>query len=718
MSGPTHDADPILGGAAPARGTPEFEKALAAKFQRYIPSPAPDSVLLMIASAYFHNRSLPDNAIDSAEQSFEAIRRMLPTQFRSTIRGSTTNGDSVELVCWYDNLEYVPPHYVSGSDRIQLPATPMLAILTNQTYSCGVTADFHAILTLTETSEEKQSRLRERIKTFLHISPALSPSTAVEAPPSRMSGGAKRTIDVKVQVVSNPDSPNRIEVHQKKALVTQFPLMVGTKWCKSTELGLTPIEASILGEDPGDIGGYMINGGRPITCGSVYTHTPNFPMSMNSQYKDIEVYVTIMTRRDPFFGNTYQLVPTITREKVKIQGSRYKMGYDLVIEIMWNQPDMNPKEVGSVKAHLSRVPIYALFNYYGCDNMGDMINYIFPGVQASDGRVRFLVEAVTTGKYHAALFKTAHPVTPTSSLLHIGECILSQEAKKRFRSEITASIDAVASEMHLDSVAREQVLNYFYEERIRSRAKDILSGTFFFNVNTDSKKTCLSMGSIIAHMIGIKLGIDTPTDRSNISFNRIQPIGEQFTGEAKKHIKKELIDPIVTRISNSLFGKFSWEAMKDAFPFEVTAPITEAGNRLALKLRRAFKSSSKAKGQQPRLLEEPYDPKNVLFVWSKINEVTIRPSVGEKATGISYVRRQVHPSHALFLCGSQTPESGADVGRYHQPSIYGTVSTCEMETPVRILLRMRDTSHPSPNPRLESGAESAEEAAEEVVAEE
>lgn len=737
------------------RGTADFEKKLLTSFRKYEPPLSSDYSLLALSAAYFRANTMVDNAIRSFEQSFLAIQRMLPTQFKHTIRGLTTNGDKVEITFWYDNLEYISPNNVLP-DQPPLPAMPMLAILTGQTYSCYVSADFHATMTLVETTEERQGRLRTRITSFLQMRtegpkigkgigapaaspsaspPALSPSAAspssavasssaqsaaisstkklavIEPVEDPKIGAGKKSTDLNVQVVTHADNPNKIEIHQKGALKSRFPIMVGSKWCPSVALRKTPSEAWLLGEDPNDPGGYIILDGKPITCGSVYTHTPNFPMSMHSQHKDIEVYVTIMTRRDPYFGNTYQLVPTITRRKVTLPGKLSLMQYDIVIEIMWNQPDMNPKEVGSVKPHLSRVPIFALFCYYGCVNNTDMRNYIFPGVDSSDERVRILMESVTTGPYHKALYDRAHPVTQMSALLHIGECILNPEAKKRYKTEIAADMAVLAKDMQLDQAYHEQVLTFLYEERVRNKAKDILDGTFFFNVNHDPRKVCLSMGSIVASMINIRLGREDPTDRSNLAFNRVQPIGEQFTGEAKKYIKKELIDPIVRRANDRLFERYSWEAMKDAFPFEVSAPVADVGSRLALKLKRAFKSSSKAQGQQPRLLEEVYDPKNIIFIWSKINEVTIRPSIGEKGTTITYVRRQVHPSHALFICGVQTPEAGADVGRYHQPTIYASLSTCGMETPVREILRMKDTNHPSPNPRLESSAETADDAA-------
>lgn len=490
--------------------------------------------------------------------------------------------------------------------------------------------------------------------------------------------------------------------------------MVGSALCSSRIYRDSPVEALHLGEDPSDPGGFMILEGRSVTCGSVYTHTPNMPMSMFSQHKDIEVYATVMTRRDPFYGNTYQLVPTITRHNVQLPGRQTLTSYDITIEIVWNQPDMNPKEVGSIKMHLSRVPIYALFNYYGCHNCMEMTNYIFPGVDPSDPRVLFLLEAVTTGKYHRALYDNASPITPNSSLLHIGECILSSDARTRFMTEVSSDVNAVVKDMGLSPEQINSAARQLYEERVMKRTKSILDGTFYFNVNTDPRKVCMSMGSIVAHIINIKMLVENPTDRTNLYYNRIQSIGEQFVGETKKHIKKELIDPIIAHANRHFFGAYSWDGMKESFAHEIASLVANFGERFATKIKHSFKSSSKAKGQQPRLLEEPYDPKNILFTHSKINEVTIRPSIGEKGTSITYIRRQVHPSYALFLCGIQSPESGADVGRYHQPTIYVTVSPCDMETPVRMLLNMANTNHPSPNPSLESGAISApEEAVEE-----
>ena len=101
---------------------------------------------------------------------------------------------------------------------------------------------------------------------------------------------------------------------------------------------------------------------------------------------------------------------------------------------------------------------------------------------------------------------------------------------------------------------------------------------------------------------------------------------------------------------------------------------------------------------------------------SKINETNIRPPTGGGGgSAIPFSRREVHPSQAFMVCPIQTPESGADVGRYQQPTIYAQLSTCVKETDIRELLQMRDRAHPASNARLESAAESAESEEEVVV---
>jgi len=730
-------------------GDRDFEKHFDEAFRRYIPPTPPDAAFLTLSSAFFFRHTYASNAIASYEQAFDAMARMLPTQYRMILQGLTSNGDRVEVTFWYDNLQFTPPHNLAA-EGISLPSTPGMAILTGQTYACQVTADFHAILSLVETMEERQSRVRRKIGQYLHAHEARE-KVVVKAKPSGKGGatpssGKAAAFDSAPKEDPSPtgekptgekpsegtpptgekpspkskssdiekaervmEGANSVEVHVTAAMKSSFPIMVGSKWCRLKSLRSTPLEAWLLGEDPNDIGGWIVLDGKAITCGSVYTHTPNFPMSMHSPLRDIEVYITIMTRRDPFYGNTYQLVPTITRTKLELTGKASRMLYDAVIEITWNQPGMNPREEGSVKRHLSRVPIYALFCYYGCMNHREMCNYIFPGVDSSDERVRALSEMITKGPYHRAFYKRSHPITPLSSLLHIGETILSADAKADFQKQIREDLSVISREMRMEKEDFERVATFLYEERVRDKAKHILDGTFFFNVNHDARKVCMAMGALVAELIGILVKSDKMTDRSNLTFNRVQAIGEQLIGEFKKNWKKYAIDPVMGRINNNLFGQHSWEDMKKKFSFEVTASVGDVGTNLALRMKRAFKSSTKAQGQQPRLLEEVYDPKNIIFVWSKEQEVTIRPSTGEKGTSVTYIRRQVHPSMAFFLCGIQTPEAGEDVGRYHQPTIYATLSTCQMETAVRTLLQMEDTRHPSPNARLESMAESAEE---------
>jgi len=668
------------------RGTKEFEQKLAKTFDKYKPELSPDYSLLTISSAYFRRRTFVDNAIDSYEQGFEAIARMIPTQFKYTIQGRTMNGDKIGVTMWYDNIEYIPPNEIREGFK-PLPATPALAIATGKTYGCHVKGDFHATMFIVETVEDRRKKLRELISTRVQIAAARE-EVHLKA---KTGGGAgsKNVIDPSVKV---EDLKDRINVHYPGSLKSVFPIMVGSKYCRLSSLRDKPETARMLGEDPNDPGGYMVLEGNPITCGSVYTHTPNSPMSMLNEKDDIDVFSTVMSRRDPFFGNTYQTAPTITRDKVDKNKSLIQQ--DVVIEIMWNQPDMNAKEVGSSKKHLSRVPIFALFRYYGCETHSAMRDFIFPGVGDDDPRVQLLIDATTNGKYHLELYKREKPVTQRSALQHIGYKILSSDAHNKYRSEAANEVDSFSNEFNMTPKLKEECVQMLYEERVRTKTKTILDGTFFFNVNKDTKKVCLAMGACIAHIIGVKVRTEVPTDRTNLAFNRSQTIGEQFTSEAKKHIKHELIDPIVARLNKSVFDRFNWEGMKTAFPAEVTAPVVEAGSKLEIKIRRGFKSTSKAKGQQPRLLEERYDPKNAIFIWSKINENNIRPSIGTAST-IVFSRREVHASQALFLCPYQTPEAGADVGRYHQPTIYAQLSTCSMENGIRELLGMKDTSHPS-----------------------
>jgi hypothetical protein len=101
------------------------------------------------------------------------------------------------------------------------------------------------------------------------------------------------------------------------------------------------------------------------------------------------------------------------------------------------------------------------------------------------------------------------------------------------------------------------------------------------------------------------------------------------------------------------------------------------------------------------LLGEVYDPKSVFFLYSKFNEVLIRPAMGEKDATVVFERRRAHPGQICLVDPTHTPDSGGEVGRYGQPTVFAFLTMCQSERSVRTILGMKDTNHPSPIAGLE-----------------
>lgn len=662
------------------------EKEVEALFQKLAPKSRPDSKLLNVAEAFYTHFNHAQNAINSFEQALPAMARSFATRYKTAVVGRTSNGDLVRITYWFDNFRFTPPYMMSDSSEI-LPPTPMAAIRTGQTYACGMEGDFKATLELIETTEERHAKTKAAVIEFVNAH-----KSAVGSLPVQRKGS-----------VAEPKS-----IHIKNAFRTTIPIVVGSRWCKSRLLAQTPLEAWLIGEDPYDIGGYVIIDGQAKTVGGVYSHTPNFGMFVHTQYKTEEVRVDLMVRRDPFYGDTYHLLPSMVKP---IKKAKDRKGYslvipDLTIEIPWNQPDMNAKESGSVKLHLSRIPIKALFHYYGARSDQEIQNYIFPGVPFSDRRVKILSDALTKGSYHEAYREAAYPYSPEEALLFIANTILSQTTKDIYTREVAKDLQDMSSELKLSPELKADATAFLVASKLRERARQILEETFFFNINRDPRKVCQAMGSIVAQIINIHLGIEPQTDRNAMYNLRVQAIGEQLVIEAKTIFRKEVIVNITDRIENTLLKKKDWAEIVASFEKEIKAQVEASGPKFGKKIKQAYKSTSKTEGKQPRLLGEVYDPKSIYFLFSKFNEDLIRPALGEKDATVVFERRRAHPSQILLKCSVQTSDSGADVGRYHQPAIYTFLSMCQSERAVREVLGMKDTNHPSPTAAASASLES------------
>jgi DNA-directed RNA polymerase beta subunit len=416
--------------------------------------------------------------------------------------------------------------------------------------------------------------------------------------------------------------------------------------------------------------------------------------------KIISVHCNIMNRKDAYFGNSYGIVARILKTQKRTAEIGMSLSIkDIILELSWNDIgyDMNGDRKGG-STTMNRLPIYALFVYFGCRSHGEMNDFIFPGVSPSDPRRQMLAAAVVDGPYHSAFNNVVGgqvPMTRQAVIFYIGEKIINERYKTLYREEIEADVKELAGEMKMDEPLILSTIEVLYRRKICDRVQAILNGTFYFNVNHDARKVCIQMGDMIAQLIRIDLGFEDECDRNSVATRRVQPVGEQFTSELKRYFEKKAITPIVEKVRREVFDIMPWDKLQSHLEEIVKGSLGTLGTGLATQMVSAFKAATKAEDKQPRLQEEQLDAKNILFLESKKGEITIRPVKGGKTGAIYYVRRQAHPTFPLFIDPDQTPEAGADVGRYQQPTISSILSLCQSETPVREILGMADTRHPS-----------------------
>ena len=68
-------------------------------------------------------------------------------------------------------------------------------------------------------------------------------------------------------------------------------------------------------------------------------------------------------------------------------------------------------------------------------------------------------------------------------------------------------------------------------------------------------------------------------------------------------------------------------------------------------------------------------PKNQSFMYSMIREIVISTDQKARGTSVQWEHRVVHPSHLYFIDPVYCPESGPQVGRYQQPTLYTYLTT-------------------------------------------
>lgn len=598
-----------------------------------------NSLLFPIGKAWHEDNPPWFDAVRSYEEAVSKLPEMLATDPDSIVDTciNFTNGSSMLFKCRIINGELFGPNTEEACSTFEKnQRTPGLALANGETYSLTLIGDIEYSYLIIETDELKVQQGEQYADAFLRF---------------------KKSIAEK-QYTSGVIT---------KGYRTQIPLMLGTKWCAMNHLDYNTLMRA--GEDFINLSGNFIISGILRYLQPNMTKPLNKELVQRNDYDNQVSRVEVQYSRGCGYEHSYYIVASCLRRKDKKTSTGKTIAVnDYGFSLQMNHATMNTfagTVTGSNKTLINFVPIKVMFAAFGCLTDGDMLDYICPGRDDSEGLVTSISNAVLYGFKHAEIYEKAHiqldntpynflklkePWTQDLALYMIGSAILRPQV-----------LSALAERCAGDEVN--------YRKTVADTTRGVLNETFMPAIGNRNGvdrnvAVCLTMGSIVRDLYLVGANLKAQKFKNSLENKRIR-WGQQITKEFKAfHVSRlnhDLIQAVAsleTSVRNSSFDNILRDRLKIIG--------LNMGDNMANGLVSSFKGSG---GENSKIRNSTVEAKNAIFIWNKIREVLKTPSLRQHDVNEKWVNRRPHSSEIFFLDSIQGPDSSS-IGKYRTMCIY------------------------------------------------
>ena len=502
----------------------------------------------------------------------------------------------------------------------------------------------------------------------------------------------------------NPFDSKEAKAILENAYIVNVPIPVGSKYCVLTKYD--PLTLIRTGEDMEGAYGFFIIRGFVRYLIPYFTKPYNSPITLRNDYDDPTdnqlARMECLYSAGLDYENSYYVLAAIIRPKSHIgRGSTQIPILDYVFSLQMDDRCMNKNKIISRrKSLINVVPIKYLFYAFGCKSDAELIQYICPDMN-DPALIHSIRQACLHGKYHISVANTVLGASSGLGYLKldegnkqfdtftakyvVGDIILSDEYKdkikalskndsSKYRREIVNEVNRILRTEFMPGVGKNEEIDALYEipenSRTEEQNKRIAKQEMIRN-----KAICYEMGQIVKDLYKIGNGISPSMDKISLT-NRIIRHGQQIENEYKSFHSARLRE---IKVRASQF----FEKIKSLTALNSKPTATEIENFLKDQMRsvgvkqsqsvdNAFKQTSKDKS---KIRTDILQPKNQSFLYAKLREIVISSDSKQRGTGEQWSHRVVHPSHLYFIDPVYCPESGVQVGRYQQPTLYTYLTT-------------------------------------------
>ena len=659
--------------------------------QEYIERTAPQLLFNNIGQSFLKNYPPSYDIIHSFEDSIEHIGEIVSTQ--SVLNDYVyTNVEKiiVKLKYYVDNVRIYSPkthEHITRSHNFAKASTPNEAMVKRLTYALLLIGDVHFSYTVIDLSDSTKTK--------------------------------SKTIRI------------------ADAWVINVPMPVGCKWCTLRQLDpdcLNPSTRSHpnlikTGEDMEGLYGYFIIGGFLKYLIPYYAKPFNMPIIVKNNYDNQLSRFECLYSSGMDYENSFYIIASMIRPKnnvMKQSGKNSTPVVDYIFSLQMNDPSMNGERIVSRKKVLiNAIPIRYLFYAFGCETDEEMIKYICPDL-SDEGLINSIKQACLEGEAHisVAMDLIENELSGNSIIIKnlnkenarfiIGSVILNEDFKEKERKKY--NYDAKAAERERKHQNKPNVGKTFYRYR-RSiiDQTDLLLRTKFMpgigkleNKDIDllyekdpgklteeekhkmaefelirDKAICTELGLIVKDLYNIGNDVVPSMDKISLLNRRVRSahqIEHEFKGFNNARMREIKIS--IENYLNSL--KTIKSFYEDRTINVIINKISDLTKQLSATQSTSMLNSFKGIDGQDRskMRTNLLTPKNQTFVNAMLREIVISTDTKAETTGVHWEYRVVHPSHLFFVDPVYSPESGAQVGRYQQPTLYTYLTTGSSPKPI------------------------------------
>ena len=474
-----------------------------------------------------------------------------------------------------------------------------------------------------------------------------------------------------VNTINNSSTKTEFSEVIPNGYCVNIPIPIGCKYCSLNHYD----EATLIksGEAMRELYGFFVVDGFVRYILPIYKKPFNKPIIYKENYEERLSQTQTIYTKEYEYENSYYIVGAMVAPKNAHSGRGGQIANipDFGFSLQLNHPTMNAdNNYGGKKSKklINFVPIKFLFAAFDCVTDEDMMKYICPQMD-NFGLINAVRQACLQGYKHKEIIKNA-----AIKLKGNTEYILYAEPMTSYTAKYIIGTAILSEKTKTDLLEKCNKNENDYKTLVVNTVSEILDTRFMPGIgaiadlgNEVDRNTavCTEIGNIIKSLYEIGYGLEASQDKTSLTNRRIRN-GQQMIQEFKTFHNvrlRELMLEIKPLFQTAKDPRRLNEVLKSKM-------LTIAKNisiNQSKSLINSFKGTSK---EQSKIRTDLVKLKNQAFVWNRLREIVISSDTKQVGATVSWEHRTVHQSELFFICPTQTPEAGANTGRFKTPTLY------------------------------------------------